>query len=53
MYAFEGCMSVIRETEEPEEDYTMKNSCKSSSMHVGRPDSFMTGMHRASKEPIP
>ena len=49
MYAFEGCMSVIRETEEPEEDMTMKNSCKSSSLQIARPDSW----HRASKEPIP
>ena len=49
MYAFEGCMSVIRETEEPEEDMTMKNSCKSSSLQIARPES----MQRSSKEPVP
>ena len=26
MYAFEGAMSVIQETDEPDEDLTMKNS---------------------------
>lgn len=30
MYAFEGAMSVIRETEEPDEDFTTKNSRQSS-----------------------
>ena len=49
MYLFEGAMSVIQETEEPEDDLT----AKSSSLRIMRVESIPTPKERASKEPVP
>ena len=48
MYQFEGAMSVIQETEEPEDEITIKNS---SSMCLVRDPTVETP--RMSKEPMP
>ena len=53
MYQFEGAMSVIQETEEPEDEMTMKPSCRSSSLQMLRLDSLATPNERMSKEPVP
>ena len=50
MYQFEGAMSVIQETEEPEDEITVKNS---SSMCLVRDPTIETPKDRMSKEPMP
>ena len=54
MYDFEGAMSVIQETEEPDDEMTIKNSAMSSRMQIGRLETLPTpNEQRVSKEPIP
>ena len=50
MYQFEGAMSVIQETEEPDDEITVKNS---SSMMLMRENQIETPKDRMSKEPVP
>ena len=52
MYLFEGPLSIIEETNEPEEDMTNKNSMKSSSLMMIRMDSQATATCRDSLEPF-
>ena len=53
MYAFEGAMSVIQETEEPDDEMTIKNSAMSSRMQFARIESLATPTidQRTSREP--
>lgn len=53
MYAFDGAMSVIQETEEPDDEMTIKNSALSSRMQIRRIETLGTPNGKASKEPIP
>ena len=53
MYQFEGAMSVIHETEEPDDEITAKNSQQSSRLNLMRVDSVATPNLRMSKEPVP
>ena len=47
-------MSVIQETEEPDDEMTMKLSCQSSSLMLMRLDSIATPCNdRMSREPVP
>ena len=49
-----GGISVIQETEEPEDEMTLKHSCQSSSLLVMRLDSINTPQpERMSREPVP
>lgn len=52
MYAFDGAMSVIQETDEPDDEMTIKNSAMSSRMQFARLDSLVTPIEQlTSKEP--
>ena len=53
MYDFDGAMSVIQETEEPDDDLTMKTSIACSKLSLARPESLTQPNERASKEPTP
>ena len=53
MYGFEGAMSVIQETEEPEDEMTIKNSAMSSRMQMGRIESMPTPNERGRMEALP
>jgi len=54
MYMFDGAMSVIQETEEPEDYMTVKHSsAQSSVLMLHRLDSLATPNERMSKEPMP
>ena len=60
MYDFDGAMSVIQETEEPDDEMTIKNSAMSSRMQIARVEQSSLAANtptnqdiRASKEPIP
>ena len=56
LYGYDGAMTVIRETEEPDDAMTLKNSAMnsamSSRMQIDRIESVIIPNERASKDPV-
>ena len=56
LYGYDGAMTVIRETEEPDDAMTLKNSAMnsamSSRMQIDRIESVIIPSERASKDPV-